>query len=476
MPAATDRRLTVWLCNPFDDIPGEDLPPMRYWSLARALAARGHDVTWWTADWSHRRKARRTVPTETRATDGFGLELVPVRAYARNVSLARIASHRDFGRNLERQATAAVASGHRARPDVILASLPPLEGPDAAVRLARTHGARFILDVMDLWPETFERLLPGPEWLRHALGRVLLGRMRRRRRAVVAAADAVSAATRTYLDVTLGPARQSDSERGMPTHPLPLGEGRGEGAGNPRTYHGTLTRPSAGLSQRERHDGHDLLEQNRSIPRHVCYLGADLEAQAAGGHDAPARASGGPLECVYAGSLGTGQDVETLVAAARIIESQGLAVTLHVAGTGPLEPDLRSAAAAHRGPCRLVVHGLLPAAGYRRLLAACDVGLVLVKPESCVAVPYKACDYAAAGLALVSALPGELARLVDEHRAGLGYRAGDSASLAAAIARVAIDRRLLASLREGSRSLAAAAFDRTLTYAAFAAWIEKQAH
>jgi glycosyltransferase involved in cell wall biosynthesis len=421
MPAATDRRLTVWLCNPFDDIPGEDLPPMRYWSLARALAARGHDVTWWTADWSHRRKARRTVPTETRATDGFGLELVPVRAYARNVSLARIASHRDFGRNLERQATAAVASGHRARPDVILASLPPLEGPDAAVRLARTQGARFILDVMDLWPETFERLLPGPEWLRHALGRVLLGRMRRRRRAVVAAADAVSAATHTYLDHTLGSARPD-------------------------------------------------------VPRHVCYLGADLEAQAAAGHDAPARASGGPLECVYAGSLGTGQDVETLVAAARIIESQGLAVTLHVAGTGRLEPDLRSAAAAHRGPCRLVVHGLLPAAGYRRLLAACDVGLVLVKPESCVAVPYKACDYAAAGLALVSALPGELERLVDDHRAGLGYRAGDSASLAAAIARVAIDRRLLASLREGSRSLAAAAFDRTLTYAEFAAWIEKQAH
>jgi glycosyltransferase involved in cell wall biosynthesis len=421
MPAATDRRLTVWLCNPFDDIPGEDLPPMRYWSLARALAARGHDVTWWTADWSHRRKARRTVPTETRATDGFGLELVPVRAYARNVSLARIASHRDFGRNLERQATAAVASGHRARPDVILASLPPLEGPDAAVRLARTQGARFILDVMDLWPETFERLLPGPEWLRHALGRVLLGRMRRRRRAVVAAADAVSAATHTYLDHTLGSARPD-------------------------------------------------------VPRHVCYLGADLEAQAAAGHDAPARASGGPLECVYAGSLGTGQDVATLVAAARIIESQGLAVTLHIAGTGRLEPDLRSAAAAHRGPCRLVVHGLLPAAGYRRLLAACDVGLVLVKPESCVAVPYKACDYAAAGLALVSALPGELARLVDDHRAGLGYRAGDSASLAAAIARVAIDRRLLASLREGSRSLAAAAFDRTLTYAEFAAWIEKQAH
>lgn len=49
--------LSVWIVNPFDDIPGEGLPPLRYWSLARVLAARGHDVTWWTAAWSHRRKA-----------------------------------------------------------------------------------------------------------------------------------------------------------------------------------------------------------------------------------------------------------------------------------------------------------------------------------------------------------------------------------------------------------------------------------
>ena len=36
--------LTIWIVNPFDDIPGEGLPPLRYWSLARILAARGHDI------------------------------------------------------------------------------------------------------------------------------------------------------------------------------------------------------------------------------------------------------------------------------------------------------------------------------------------------------------------------------------------------------------------------------------------------
>ena len=54
--------LSIWIVNPFDDIPGEGLPPLRYWSLARVLAGRGHDVTWWTAAWSHRRKAPRATP------------------------------------------------------------------------------------------------------------------------------------------------------------------------------------------------------------------------------------------------------------------------------------------------------------------------------------------------------------------------------------------------------------------------------
>ena len=51
----TPHPLSIWVVNPFDDIPGEGLPPLRFWTLCRVLAGRGHDVTWWTADWSHRR-------------------------------------------------------------------------------------------------------------------------------------------------------------------------------------------------------------------------------------------------------------------------------------------------------------------------------------------------------------------------------------------------------------------------------------
>lgn len=420
------RPLTVWLVNPFDDVPGEGLPPLRYWTLARILAARGHDVTWWTADWSHRRKAPRSVDPGIHEDEGFTVRTVPVRPYTKNVSLARLRSHADFGRSFERLASDAIAAGSMERPDIVLASLPPLEGVEAAARLARRADATFVVDMMDLWPETFERLIPGPELLRRPLARLLCGGMVRRREAVLALADGVSAATHAYAAGVLHAARAD-----LPRHVCPVGA---------------------------------YVEEFPAPPRLIDPVPAATGATATQTFE--------PIHCVYAGSLGTGQDLQTLVAAARCLSAAGTRAVLHVAGTGPLEPMLRAAAAAIRGSCELIVHGLLGRAEYVRLLAGCDAGLVLVKPESLVAIPYKACDYAAAGLALVNSLPGELADLIAAHEAGVAYQPGDGNSLAAAITGLATDRRRLLAMRQAARRLAVAAFDRDRTYPRFADWLE----
>ena len=421
------RPLTVWLVNPFDDIPGEGFPPLRSWTLARVLAARGHDVTWWTSTWSHRRKAIRTAPLGIRDDEGFTVRLVAVRPYERDASLARIGSHRDFGRTFERLANESISSGQLERPDIILASVPPLEGSEAAARLARRLDATFVLDVVGDWSAAADRLLPGPAFLRRLLAPLVLGGMIKRRQSLVREADAVSAATQTYADATL---------RDAPA----------------------------------------------SLPRHVCYVGAypqEFAPPPRSIHAVPLPDDGGskacaasPLECVYAGSLEGGQDLDVLPAAARLLSAAGVSATIHVAGTGTAEASLRRAAAGLGGSCRMEVHGLLPRQSYVSLLSQCDVGLVCVKPESLVAVPSKACDYAAAGLALVNALPGELQRLIDEHAAGVAYHAGDAASFARAITGLAADRSRLAAFRQGARRLAAAEFDRERTYSTFADWLE----
>lgn len=421
------RPLSVWLVNPFDDIPGEGLPPLRYWTLARVLAARGHDVIWWTATWSHRRKAIRSAPLGIREDEGFAVRLVAVRPYEKDASLARIGSHRDFGKTFERLANESVSSGQLERPDIILASLPPLDSPEAAARLAKKLDATFVLDLMDVWPETFDRLLPGPGFLKRLIAPFVLGGMLKRRQALVAAADAVSAATQTYADAVL---------RDVPD----------------------------------------------ALPRHVCYVGAYpqefpspprlMNHVPEAGSDESATPERAPLECVYAGTLEAGQDLDVLAGAARLLSASGVRATIHVAGTGAGAASLTRAADAIGGSCRLQVHGLLPRQAYVNLLSRCDVGLVCVKPESMVAVPYKACDFAAAGLAIVNSLPGELQRLIDEHAAGVAYTAGDAASLARAITGFVTDPSRLTACRQGARRLAAAEFDRERTYPQFADWLE----
>jgi glycosyltransferase involved in cell wall biosynthesis len=423
-PEPLSLPLSIWLVNPFDDVPGEHLPAMRTWSLARVLAQRGHDVTWWTATWSHRRKAVRTPPLGVVEDEGFAVRLVAVRPYDKNVSLARLASHRDFGRNFERLTNELIGSGQLERPDLVVASLPPLEGPEAARRVAGRLDAALVVDVLNLWPETFERLVPGPGFLRRLVAPFLLRGMHDRRRGLLAAADAVSATSHAALEVLAA-------------------------------------------------------EIPASTPRHVCPIGSYLQEFSEPRALAPVPAAGEtgpppepPIECAYSGSLEAGQDLDTLLAAARQLSTDRIAATIHVAGTGSLEPMLCRAAGSLPGPCRIEVHGLLARPEYVALLARCDVGLVLVKPESRVAVPNKACDYAAAGLAIVNSLPGELARLVDEHAAGVNYAAGDGAALARAIAGLAADRRRLLALRLGARRLAAAEFDRERIYPAFADWLE----
>ncbi|MBR1921951.1 MAG: glycosyltransferase WbuB, partial [Kiritimatiellae bacterium] len=86
--------MRVWIENPFDGLPVEGHRPQRYWLMAEAFARAGHAVTLWTSDFSHATKLPRRLTQA--GPDAFALRLVATRPYARNVSLARIRSHRAY--------------------------------------------------------------------------------------------------------------------------------------------------------------------------------------------------------------------------------------------------------------------------------------------------------------------------------------------------------------------------------------------
>ena len=340
--------MTVWIVNPFDNLPPEGYRPQRYWLMARAFAQAGHQVTYWTSDFSHAHKAPRQFK-ETVAPDGFRLTLVPTMPYPANICLRRVRSHRALARTWRQMAAASPE-----RPDVVIASLPPLSLASAALAFCRTVGARFVVDVQDAWPETFYRVAPA--WLFAPLRAVA--------RRIYRAADAVTAVAARYLDLA-------------------------------RSYGATA-------------------------PAHLCHLGIDLPPRPA------LRSPSRHLNLLYLGAMGKSYDLETVIDAIKETDD----AELDLAGTGPKETALRARAA----DCpRIRFHGYLDAAALQTLFAQADAGVIPMFPDSCVGVPNKLADYAAAGLRIINSLPGETADLIARFAAGAFYAAGDVQSFKDAV-------------------------------------------
>lgn len=177
----------VWMINPYGPLSGEGWRDYRFTYAARALAARGHEVTWFTAAFDHHTKSFRTGDLH----DGFSIKLIPTPAYASNISLRRLWFERVFAKRM-------FARGRNLpRPDVIIAADPPQFCGAAGRKLAGFHGARFVIDCLDLWPELF--VSAAPSALRPFMN-VAVQPLRAMRRTNVRAAALVIAVAERYRE------------------------------------------------------------------------------------------------------------------------------------------------------------------------------------------------------------------------------------------------------------------------------------
>ena len=381
--------MTVWIQNPFDNLPSEGYRKQRYWMMCEAFVRAGHDVVFWTSSFSHAKKMTREEGKGKREK-GIEVRFIPTLPYPKNVSLARIRSHRAYAREWLRLAS--LPSSLFPLPSLIITSTPTLSAAAVALDLGRKYGAKVVVDVMDAWPETFERLAPkGLRWL----AKPFLFGMHRTARRLYREADLVTGVCERYRELT-----------GRSDYYL--------------AYHG--------------------IEWKRE------------EGRGKGEEEWAAEASR-KIRLVYAGNLGKTYDLATVV---RTVE-QNSDFELDVAGFGNFHSDCP----------RVRFHGLLSEPDLQALLAQCDIGIVPMRADSWVGVPYKFCDYSKAGLAIVSSLGGESSALLEKYRCGVTYRAGDPSSLTAAI------RKAMTLRRGASRTMCADEFDATKIYDAYAARVLK---
>ena len=181
--------MNVWIVNPFDNLPLEGYRPMRFWLMSEAFRKAGHNVVYWTSDFSHANKKKRVIDSGVEVP--FDIEILETEPYFKNVSLRRLMSHRKLAKTFLKVARQAIKDGRYKTPDLIIASSPPLGLVDASHTIASEAGARVIVDIMDAWPETFERVVP----------RFLLWPLQRKARRNYLRAAAITTVADNYVEL-----------------------------------------------------------------------------------------------------------------------------------------------------------------------------------------------------------------------------------------------------------------------------------
>lgn len=482
--------MNIWIVNPFDDIPGEG-KAQRYWALADALSEQGHQVVWWSSNWSHRRKARREAPegepprplgtppyqggefvksvgttsNDQPSTINFTLRLVATPPYYRNVSVGRMWNHFRFGRNLFRDTCLAVEGGELGKPDIVLASMPPMDGATVALKLKAKYGCKVVTDIMDVWPETLLQAVlkysvRGTftyKLLEH-VGRIALYPYWRMLRRACVESDAISAQSNAFAEY----AKKHGATREV--HVCYLGA---EGAID----------DSCGLDSRNRKKTSTNPSLTTEATQTEAFSAEDPDLPLSNLSTFPQRS----LRLLYLGAMGASYDLHTLIDAVRVLNetTQG-SHTVSKSGDWPQVECVFVGDGEKRSELEAMnvqgvrFTGFLNGAELTAELEAADLGIIPFFSESGVAVPYKIGDYLAHGIPVLSTIDGELGDLIRGFECGAVYRSCDVDSLVASIEKYIDQADLLGRSKENASACFLNAFDRRKLYPDFASWICEQ--
>jgi glycosyltransferase involved in cell wall biosynthesis len=181
-------------------------------------------------------------------------------------------------------------------------------------------------------------------------------------------------------------------------------------------------------------------------------------------------AAAGPVVALYAGSLGLGYDIETMLEAAAILRREGAPLRVVIAGDGPKRGNVLRA--QEQGDIDYL--GQLDRDQLAEAYERADIGLLPYQAGSVVAMPIKFFDCVNFGLYLVSSLTMEAADIIAEEAIGADYAPGDAGDLAARLRAAARDRGLLDMARAAGAELARD-FSIEAQYGAFARFVLDQA-
>jgi glycosyltransferase involved in cell wall biosynthesis len=395
-------RKKILIVAPFTVLPGEKgFNRFRY--IAEELAMLGHEVELVTSNYSHAEKSFRQPDAEqwSEAALPYQLTLIEESGYKRNVSFARIRSHRRFERNLK-----LYLELKENKVDVVYAAYPLMGAAQLAGSFAKRLGVPFILDIQDIWPESINSVLKLPDrWLK-----LLLAPMTAYANQVYKLADYIVGVSDTYV-------------------------ARGKAA------------------------------NRKAKAYHCLFIGADQAYfDVCASRKVEVNKPMGEFWITYIGTLSHSYDIETVIKAVALLERTGYRdMVFNIFGSGPHESRYRELAKQLQAPVRFMGHqsyeDMIP------YLVRSDVAANAISKGARASVTNKIGDFLFAGLPMINSCENkEVMKMVTDCHIGFNYRPGDYTECAHYIALLFHQKQFSRQLGVNSRNLAESRFDRRKTY------------
>lgn len=182
--------MNITIVAPYCSLPSEPYFN-RFWYLAERLS-QSHDVLLITSRFRHYDKSfRRPEDAEAASQDRLKVMLLEESGYGKNVSLERVASHYRFVKNFEQW----LKNCRPGEQDIVYSAYPLIATNLLLGKHKARLGYKLIVDVQDVWPESFSSVVPFLKKVPHKL----LPFASRANRAY-RCADALIAVSQTYLD------------------------------------------------------------------------------------------------------------------------------------------------------------------------------------------------------------------------------------------------------------------------------------
>lgn len=370
----------------------------RFTYLGEMLCNRGHQVEMIVSDFEHGRKKHREENSIKQEAYKTKIKVLYEPGYPDNISFKRLWSHYQWGKNVGRYLNSIE------KPDVVYCAIPSLTASVRAAKYCNRVGAKFVIDVQDLWPEAFvlairnkllqKAFLPIAWYINKAYSE----------------ADLVLAVSDTYANRALS-VNKKDAKR---------------------------------LSIFLGNDG-ELFDDARDSQK--------IEKP------------DGVLQLCYIGTLGYSYDLKCAIDGLAIYNKEvGLPpMQFVVMGGGPLADEFEQY--AHQMNIDAVFTGALPYTEMVAKMCSCDILINPIVKGAAQSITNKVGDYALAGLPVVSTQENQEYRdYLDQYQCGINCRVGNAQDVADALIKLAKNPELRKKMGDNARRFGVEMFDRRHTY------------